>query len=99
MFDFDKIIGFDWDDGNQTKNHEKHNVVQIEAEQVFFNNPLIIIGDTKHSNAEPRYHAFGKSNSGRLLHIAFTIRENETKIRVISARDMHRTERKFYEKS
>ena len=36
-----------------------------------------------------------KSLAGRLLHVAFTIRTK--KIRVISARDMHRKERKIYE--
>jgi len=47
-----------------------------------------------HSQSEPRYTALGKTNGKRLLTIIFTVR-NE-KIRVISTRDMHKKERKFY---
>ena len=99
MIDLSKIIGFDWDDGNARKNHEKHNVSQSEAEQVFFNEPLLLLLDEKHSNREVRYHAYGKSNDGRKLHITFTLRQSNTLIRVISARDMHRKERMIYDQA
>lgn len=91
-----QITGFDWDDGNRHKN-EKHGVTQAEAEQVFFNDPLLVLVDDAHSQSEPRYHALGKTDSGRCLHITFTLRLDHTKIRVISARDMHRKERAIYE--
>lgn len=64
---------------------------------MFFNQPLLILADPKHSQGEERYHALGKKNETRLLHITFTLRSAETLIRVISARDMHRKERKIYE--
>jgi uncharacterized DUF497 family protein len=99
MIDFDQISGFDWDDGNSRKNADKHDVGQAEAESVFFNDPLIVIEDAKHSAREPRFNALGKSAQGRLLHISFTLRQNGTLIRVISARDMHRRERKAYEQA
>ncbi len=67
-----------------------------EAEQVFFNQPLLIVDDAKHSSIETRYHALGKSNEKRLLHITFTLRENDTKLRVISARSMSQKEEQFY---
>jgi len=51
----------------------------------------------RHSVAEQRIHALGRTDDGRLLHITFTLREEETKIRVISARDMSRKERSYYE--
>ena len=98
MFNFDQLDGFDWDDGNNRKNLDKHGVSESESEQVFFNTPLLIVGDTKHSNLENRYHAIGKSNGGRFLHITFTVRQADTKIRIISARVMHRKERAHYEK-
>jgi uncharacterized protein len=98
MIDLAKIIGFDWDDGNARKN-EKHGVSMAESEQVFFNIPLLLLEDMKHSGKEPRYHALGKTDETRLLHIAFTLRENGEKIRVISARDMHRKERGIYEQT
>lgn len=98
MIDLAKIEGFEWDKGNARKN-EKHGVSVSEAEQVFFNMPLLVLQDTTHSNTEARFHALGKTIPGRLLHITFTLRQSGTKIRVISARDMHRKERDTYEKT
>lgn len=98
MIDPAKITGFDWDDGNARKN-KKHWVSTGESEQVFFNQPLIMVGDAKHSGLELRFHALGKTDEGRLLHITFTMREAGEKIRVISARDMHRKERARYEQA
>jgi uncharacterized DUF497 family protein len=99
MIDLGQITGFDWDDGNSRKSADKHDVSQAEAESVFFNDPLIVVEDTMHSETEPRLHALGKTAQNRLLHITFTIRQNGTMVRVISARDMHRKERKIYEQA
>ncbi len=96
MLDLANLIGFDWDDGNDRKN-DKHGVSMAEAEQLFFNDPLLLLEDTKHSQKESRIHALGKTNEGRLLHITFTLRKKNTLIRVISARDMHKKERANYE--
>ena len=98
MINLTNIAGFQWDDGNVRKN-EKHGVSTAESEQVFFNAPLLMLEDAKHSASEPRFHALGKTDDGRLLHITFTLREDGTKIRVISARDMHRKEREIYEQA
>ena len=65
---------------------------------MFFNDPLLLLEDARHSGAEPRFHALGKTGAGRRLHIAFTLRRERTLIRVISARDMRRKERDVYEK-
>jgi uncharacterized DUF497 family protein len=99
MVDFEKIEGFDWDDGNARKNEDKHDVSQAEIEQVFFNVPLVLAPDVKHSQTEPRFHALGQTDSGRLLHLTFTLRFDGKKIRPISARDMHRKERCIYEEN
>jgi uncharacterized DUF497 family protein len=99
MIDFDQITGFDWDDGNSRKSADKHDVSQAEAESVFFNDPLIVVEDAKHSERELRFNALGKTAQNRLLHISFTLRQNGTMVRVISARDMHRKERKAYEQA
>ncbi len=98
MLKLAEITGFDWDAGNERKNG-KHGVSMAQAEQVFFNAPLLILGDAKHSQQEPRYHALGRSDDGRLLHLTFTLRRSGSLIRVISARDMHRKERAFYEQA
>jgi uncharacterized DUF497 family protein len=98
MLDLSRFEEFEWDSGNARKN-EKHGVSQPQAEQVFLHEPLLLLEDTKHSGAEPRFHALGKSSEGRLLHVSFTIRGAGTKIRVISARPMHAKERAIYEKA
>lgn len=86
--------GFDWDDGNINKNWIKHKVSPAECEQMFFNRPLVIQDDQKHSEVEKRFYALGRTDSKRNLFIAFTVRNK--RIRVISARDMSRKEREVY---
>ena len=98
MIDPSKVVGFEWDEGNARKN-ERHGVSMAEAEQVFFNSPVLVLRDPKHSEVEPRFHALGKTNEGRRLHISFTLRDGGQFIRVISARDMHRKERAIYEQA
>ena len=97
MIDFSRIEGFDWDDGNSRKSLAKHGVDQTEAEQVFFNDPLLAVQDAEHSVLEARLHALGRTDAGRLLHITFTLRDAGRLIRVISARTMSGKERRCYE--
>ena len=89
------IRGFDWDEGNRDKNLTKHDVSNGECEEVFLNEPLVVIDDPKHSEREARYTALGITDAGRKLTIVFTLRSGS--IRVVSARDVHRKERSFYE--
>jgi|SRR3990167_2066120 len=91
-----QIEGFDWDEGNITKNLAKHSVSVKECEEVFLNIPWVIYLDQKHSIKEKRYVILGKTNQGRQLQIVFTIRT--VIIRVISARNQSRKERRLYEK-
>jgi uncharacterized protein len=97
VIDFERVVGFDWDAGNARKN-EKHGVSQSGAEQVFFDPNLLMVADFGHSSDETRYHALGRTIDDRHLHIAFTLRVQETLIRVISARDMHRKEKAIYDR-
>jgi hypothetical protein len=91
---FDQFSGFQWDNGNIDKNLIKHNVENWECEQIFFNRPLIVLDDPKHSVAEKRWAAFGKTDTDRFLVVIYAKRHNL--IRVISARDMNKRERIFY---
>ena len=93
---FKGIAGFQWDVGNLSKNWEKHQVSSAECEEIFFNQPLILADDKKHSRTEKRHFALGKTNGGRRLFVVFTIRKDT--IRVISARDMSNKEKTIYEK-
>lgn len=97
MIDFDRIVGFEWDEGNDRKSATKHSVGRSEAEEVFFNQPLLFLPDDRHSEGEIRIHALGRAGGGRKLHITYTLRRDGSLIRVISARDMSRKERAYYD--
>ena len=97
MLDLVQVEGFDWDEGNSRKSVEKHDVSQAEAEQIFFNYPLLIVENVSHSVRELRLQALGRTDTGRLLHISFTLRGDGRLTAVISARTMHRKERLRYE--
>lgn len=88
-------IELEWDEGNTDKNWKKHGVTNKEAEQIFANDPKFIFEDKKHSKAERRYMIWGLTDKNRKLSVFFTFRGN--KVRIISARDMHKKERKAYE--
>jgi len=90
----DGCVGFDWDDGNVDKNWASHRVAFWEAEEIFFNEPLVLRSDSAHSTSEARYLSLGVTDSARHLFVSFTVRN--ALIRVISARDMTRRERAAY---
>lgn len=92
-----KPVAFEWDKGNLNKNFKKHNVRNQEAEEIFVNEPLIVLEDVKHSRQEIRFYALGVTSKKRKLFLSFTIRKD--KIRIISARDMNKKEEVTYEKS
>lgn len=94
LHDLSKFTGFDWDAGNRDKNWRKHQVSLAECEQAFFNQPLLLLEDAKHSTKEARTLLLGITDEGRLLSVVFT--ERGAKIRVISARPMHKNERELY---
>lgn len=89
-----QATGFDWDDGNEAKILASHAVSRGEVEQAFFQEPLLLSFDLKHSAREARYLALGRTVDSRLLHIVLTLRG--TRIRPISARNMNRKERLRY---
>ncbi len=99
MFDWTRVVGFDWDAGNERKSVDKHGVSRAEAEQPFFSEPLLVLEDDRHSVSEPRFHALGRTDAMRRLHVTFTLRQENTLIRVISARDMSVKERAVYDES
>lgn len=90
-----KPVIFEWDKGNINKNFIKHGVTNKEAEEVFSNKPFAASQDIKHSSAEKRFQALGKTDEGRLLFVSFTIRNDI--VRIISVRNMNKKEVKVYE--
>ena len=92
MIDFSGVAGFQWDQGNAGKNLYLHGVEDSEAEQIFLDQQLLVLDDIDHSEDETRFNALGVTPQGRFLHVTFTMRDSNTMIRVISARDMEPNE-------
>ncbi|MBI4040511.1 MAG: BrnT family toxin [Deltaproteobacteria bacterium] len=87
---------FEWDEGNRTKNEQKHGISIYEVETVFRSGSALPLGiQISPPVLEQRLGVVGPSLLGRLLQVAFILREG--RVRVISARPAHRKERKHYE--
>jgi uncharacterized DUF497 family protein len=80
---------------NYIKNEKKHGLKCKTIEEVFFNEPLLIVEDFSHSYDECRCVAFGRDNKNNKIMVVFIVRDNQ--VRVISAREMSKKEKKFYE--
>lgn len=94
--DLDELVGFEWDDGNILKNEIKHGLKWQIIEEIFFNEPLVLLEDKNHSSDdECRCVVLGYTNEKQLATVIFTKRKN--KIRVISARPMSKKEKILYE--
>ena len=90
-----KPLVFEWNKGNIDKNVKKHNVLNAETEEIFFNKP-VLLKDITHSVGEERYIAFGVTDKGRHLIISFTLRgERQDRIRSIMSRDQNKKERLY----
>ena len=99
MIDRARIVGFEWRHGNARTSGDRHGVGQAEAEPLLLAEPLVVVEDRRHGLLEPRYHALGRTAKGRMLQPTFTLRGGGTLLRVISARDMSRKERKVDEQA
>ncbi len=100
MFGSTPIAGFDWDRGNRDK-CRKHGVARSDIEAVLRpDSGSLFFPDARHSGQEARFIAVGKTQAGRGVFVAFTLRhrDGDTLIRPISARYMHREEVEAYEK-
>jgi len=86
---------FEWNPQKAAKNLKDHKVSFGEAATVFSDPLSITISDPDHSINEDRFIVIGMSHRFRLLMVAHT--ERDERIRIISARELTRKERKAYE--
>ncbi len=86
---------FEWDDDKAASIEGKHGVAFPEAQTVFADPRALTGYDPDHSDEEDRYITMGTSLEGRLLVISHTDRDN--RVRIISAREASRRERRDYE--
>lgn len=86
---------FEWDPAKAESNFQKHGVLVAEACTVFDDPFMLAFEDHEHSRGEFRFRAMGRSIKSRLLVVVYT--ERGDVIRIISAREATRRERKAYE--
>jgi len=88
-------MGFEWDEEKAAANLARHGVSFEEAGTVFADPLYVDFYDPDHSSEERRYIIIGESRQGRLLLVSYTERGDVT--RLISAREVTRSERESYE--
>lgn len=84
-----RIEGFIWREWVVDKLVTRHSVTPDEVEEAFFNSPLKV-----RKASLGKYLLYGMSDSGRYLFVVFA--RHESKLRVITARDMTKGERRFF---
>ena len=89
-------IDFGWDPAKAIANIRKHGVTFEEARSVFVDERALIIADPDHSAAEDRFVLLGLSAALRVLVVVHCYRQDESTIRLISARRATRPERETY---
>lgn len=90
-------INFEWDENKNSSNRKKHGVAFEEARTVFLDEQALLSHDPDHSDEEDRYLLIGLSNQPRALTIAHCYKEEDSIIRIISARKSNKKEIALYE--
>ncbi|NEP13903.1 MAG: BrnT family toxin [Symploca sp. SIO2C1] len=88
---------FEWDNEKNSINQKKHSISFEEAKSVFYDDNAIQFWDEDHSDVEDRFLLLGRSSKMRILLIVHCYREQESVIRIISARKATKNERKYYQ--
>ncbi len=91
-----KNLIFEWNNAKAKENLKKHGVSFEEAQSVFFDDNAVQFWDDKHSDYEERFLMLGMSNKIRILLIVHCYREDESTIRIISARKATKNEKIEY---
>ncbi|SCW48733.1 hypothetical protein SAMN02910456_01369 [Ruminococcaceae bacterium YRB3002] len=90
------MIAFEWDENKNRINQNKHGVSFEEASTVFFDDRAILFDDPEHSIDERRFLIIGMSAVPNLLIVSHCYREDDSRIRIISARKATRKEESVY---
>lgn len=91
-----KDLSFTWNQGKAEINLVKHGVSFNEAVSVFYDEEARLIDDPSHSAEEDRFIIMGLSSRLRLLIVCHCYRENDSVVRIISARKANKSEAQFY---
>ncbi len=87
---------FDWDENKNKKNQAKHGISFEEASTVFYDDKAVLFDDPKHSDYEERFILIGMTEDTKICVVCHCYRENDTVIRIISAREATKKEASVY---
>ena len=89
-------IKFEWDEHKNEINKKKHGLSFETAQEVFYDNEAILFDDPDHSEEEERFLIIGMLKSSKICIVSHCYRNSDTVIRLISAREATKNEKKFY---
>lgn len=90
------VIRFEWDKAKNKANIKKHSVSFAEAQSAFYDEQALVFADPDHSDDEERFILLGLNAKARILVVCHCFRENESVIRIISARKADHEEERDY---
>ncbi|MBQ7522453.1 MAG: BrnT family toxin [Clostridia bacterium] len=90
-------INFEWDEQKNTINKRKHGLSFETAREVFYDSSAILFDDPDHSFDEERFLIIGMIKSSKLCVVSHCYRNSDNVIRIISAREATKRERKIYQ--
>ena len=88
---------FEWDENKNDINKRKHGLSFETAQEVFYDNAAVLFDDPDHSADEERFLIIGMLRSSKICIVSHCYRESDNVIRIISAREATKHERKVYE--
>lgn len=91
-----EMINFEWDEDKNTINKKKHGLSFEEAKEVFFDDNAVLFDDPDHSVGEERFLIIGMVESQKICIVSHCYRDNDDIIRIISAREATKNEKKTY---
>ena len=91
-------LEFEWDEKKNNINIKKHGISFEEAIMVFYDDDAIVFDDPDHSIEENRFLIIGMTDKDKICILSHCYRDNEDKIRIISARKAEKGEIRVYNK-
>lgn len=91
-----EILQFEWDPNKNEINKKKHGLSFETAREVFYDEFAVLFDDPDHSAEEERFLMIGMIRTEQICIVSHCYRDNENRIRIISARRATKSEQQFY---
>ena len=91
-----EMLHFEWDENKNAINIKKHGLSFETATEVFYDEDAVLFDDPDHSVGEERFLIIGMLRSSKICIVSHCYRDNDNVIRMISAREATKNEKRFY---